>query len=88
MGKQAMREKGIELDLKDVQALARKLKAAWVTRQKPENSDRSFMEAATQRLWFKHAARHAPKYCLTVLRHSWCLRALKTGHSGRNEKRP
>ncbi|HWB11466.1 MAG TPA: hypothetical protein VG826_19710 [Pirellulales bacterium] len=29
-------------------------------------------EEARRNLWNRKAAQKAPKYCLTVLRHSWC----------------
>ena len=79
MGKEAMREKGIELPEEEVAELADRLKTKWIAKGKPAKKDGEFRESARQRLWNKHAARHAPKYCLTVIRHSWCHRALKRG---------
>lgn len=34
---------------------------------------------ARRKLWNRKAAEKAPKYCLTVLRHSWCHHALRRG---------
>jgi integrase len=36
-------------------------------------------EEARRKLWNRKAAEKAPKYCLTVLRHSWCQHALRRG---------
>ncbi|HVX62152.1 MAG TPA: tyrosine-type recombinase/integrase [Pirellulales bacterium] len=36
-------------------------------------------EEARRKLWNRKAAEKAPKYCLTVLRHSWCHHALRRG---------
>ncbi|MBM3970799.1 MAG: hypothetical protein FJ302_13225 [Planctomycetes bacterium] len=79
MGKLAMRAKGLSIAEDDVQQLTQQLKAAWQSRGKPERPDRFFREQARARIWNREAAKHAPKYCLTVIRHSWCHRALRQG---------
>jgi len=42
-------------------------------------SEAELREEARRKLWNRKAAEKAPKYCLTVLRHSWCHHALRRG---------
>lgn len=42
-------------------------------------SQAELREEARRKLWNRKAAEKAPKYCLTVLRHSWCHHALRRG---------
>lgn len=62
--------------------------AAYIMRLKPTRTVKGrcvvktqaeLMEEARRKLWNKKASERAPKYCLTVLRHSWCHHALRRG---------
>ncbi len=79
MGKEAMRERGLTIPEEEVVELTAHLKQRWIEQDRSAKTDRQYREMARFRLWNKHAVRHAPKYCLTVIRHSWCHRALKRG---------
>lgn len=79
MGKEAMRERGLTIPEEEVVELTAHLKQRWMEQDRPAKTDRQYREMARFRLWNKHAVRYAPKYCLTVIRHSWCHRALKRG---------
>lgn len=44
-----------------------------------QKSEAELRQEARRKLWNRKSAEHAPKYCLTVLRHSWCHHALRRG---------
>jgi integrase len=79
MGKARMRERGLTIPEEEVLELTARLIRRYAELCRPTKSKQQFREMAQARLWNKHAARHAPKYCLTVIRHSWCHLALKQG---------
>ncbi len=78
-GKRIMKERGLRIPESDVNELTHCLRKRWEQLGRPGKTKQEFREVARARLWNKHAARYAPAYCLTVLRHSWCQRALKSG---------
>ena len=80
MGKQAMREKGIEIDETDVVEFAKSLrpeKRAHGRLVKKTQSE--LMMEARDKLRRKTASAHAPKYCLYTWRHSFATRLLEAG---------
>ena len=79
MGKQAMRASFLTIPEPEVAELTSQLRARWEQLGRIAKTDQQFREMARSRLWSLHAERHAPKYCLTAVRHSWCHRALKQG---------
>lgn len=79
MGKQLMRERGLSIPESEVAELTVRLQQRAKENGQPPRPETEFREMARQRVWNKHAERLAPKYCLTVIRHSWCHRALKRG---------
>ncbi|HUY89404.1 MAG TPA: tyrosine-type recombinase/integrase [Pirellulales bacterium] len=44
-----------------------------------QKSEAELRQEARRKLWNRKSAEYAPKYCLTVLRHSWCHHALRRG---------
>jgi integrase len=80
MGKQAMREKGITVTAEEIEALIPKLRQHRISKGRKVAKTRSeLVMEARRKLTGRLACRHAPKYCLTAFRHSWCHHALRRG---------
>ena len=80
MGREDIKRRGIEIDTEAVRAMIPSLKPTaridGVLRAKAPNE---LEQEARRKYRLKLAAKHAPKYCLYHLRHSWLDRALKRG---------
>jgi len=80
MGKQAMREKGIEVDEAHVAEFAKSLRPERRANGKLIKKTRSeLMMEARDKLRRRTASAHAPKYCLYTWRHSFATRLLEAG---------
>lgn len=80
MGMEALRARGFALS---EDAIRRKIATLCPTRRSGRRivpkSPAELREEARRKLLSQEAKRHAKKYCLTELRHSWCHHALRRG---------
>jgi len=80
LGQAAMKAKGIVVAEDDVAVFAKTLKPCILSRGEPvPKCHAELLGEARRKLTFRLATMHAPKYCLTIFRHSWCHRALRRG---------
>lgn len=80
MGKKVLRARGHELSEKDISAKIKTLKASRVVGGKTiPKQTQELREEAMRKLWNAAAAKEAPKFCLTAIRHSFCHRLLRAG---------
>ncbi len=80
MGKQVMREKGIGLKPEGIETQIAKQRPYRISQgRKVVKTRLELVEEARRKLWTRLACQHAPKYCLTAFRHSWCHHALRRG---------
>lgn len=80
MGKDVLRKEGFKLG---EEVIAQRIATLRPTRRSRrrlvKKSPAELREEARRKLLSKEAKQHAPKYCLTVIRHSWCHHALRRG---------
>ncbi len=80
MGRKAMKEKQIVVAPADIEALIPKLHPQRIAKgRKVVKTRAELVEEARRKLRNRLARQHAPKYCLTNFRHSWCHHALRRG---------
>lgn len=80
MGKQVMLEKGIMVTAEEIEALIPKLRSHRISKgRKVAKTRAELVMEARRKLAGRLACQHAPKYCLTAFRHSWCHHALRRG---------
>ncbi|HWB08665.1 MAG TPA: tyrosine-type recombinase/integrase, partial [Pirellulales bacterium] len=80
LGRQRLKAEKAVLTAEEVSACVEQLKATRTVKGKVvPKSAADLQEEARRKLWNRKAAEKAPKYCLTVLRHSWCHHALRRG---------
>jgi integrase len=77
MGKEVMKEKGVTITVEMIKALKPKLAQGFKSGGK--KTDKELTEEARRKLANRMASSLAPKYCLTVFRHSYCHRLLRAG---------
>ena len=80
MGKAVLGKDGMQIPEKDVSDLIRRLNPLRHSNGKAvRKSQAELLDEARRKLRNRLASQHAPKYCLTLLRHSWCHHALRRG---------
>ena len=80
LGRLRLKAEQAVLTDEDVAGCIARLKAMRMVKGKSvPKSAAELREEARRKLWNRKAAEKAPKYCLTVLRHSWCHHALRRG---------
>lgn len=80
MGRQIIQEKGIEVDAREVEQLAKTIAQDRVVQgRRTRKSQQELLREATKKLLARMAKKHTPKLCLYHLRHSWMTRLLKAG---------
>ncbi len=80
MGKQVMRQKGMNVTRAEAEALVPELRPHRVSKgRRIAKMKAELVEEARRKLRSRMARQLAPKYCLTAFRHSWCHHALRRG---------
>lgn len=80
LGRMRLRAEKAILTEEEVTACVARLKVTRTVKGRSvPKSAAELREEARRKLWNRRAAERAPKYCLTVLRHSWCHHALRRG---------
>ena len=80
LGRLRLKTEKASLAEEDITTCIAQLKPARTVKGKAvPKSPAELRNEARRKLWNRKAAEMAPKYCLTVLRHSWCHHALRRG---------
>lgn len=80
LGRLRLKAERTALSEQEIQACMAGLKSTRAVKGKlVQKTEAEMREEARRKLWNRKSAERAPKYCLTVLRHSWCHHALRRG---------